>query len=157
MDVKESSAKADPVDRAVVGVNRAITRLIELLAHKDDLVSVKAHCALRDLDPPPIGALAETLLTARDPKLRARTAGVLGASADADKMRVMAILGQAFKTEGEMAVRLAVMDAMLSMKTYFEELEEAAAARPDSPSAIVPGGRDDAAAGPPPRLPFEVF
>jgi hypothetical protein len=156
MGVKESSAKADPVGRAVAEVKRAITRLIELLGHKDDLVSVKAHCALRDLDPPPIGALAEALLTARAPKLRAGAAGVLGAAADSDKMRVLMILGHAYKAEADMAVRMAVVDAMLSMKTYFQELEEAVAARPDSASSAVPGRRNDAAVGPPPRRPFEV-
>jgi hypothetical protein len=138
MDVKKPSAKADPVDRAVSAINRAITRLIELLGHQDDLVSVKAHCALRNLDPPPIGALADSLFTARDPKLRARAAGVLGAAADADKFRVLMILGQAYKAEVDMGVRLAIADAMLNMKTYFQELQEAAATRPDSPSAAVP-------------------
>ena len=78
MDVKESSAKADPVDRAVAEINRATDRLIDLLGQQDDLVSAKAHSALRDLDPPPIGALAESLFTARDPKLRAGRPGCWG-------------------------------------------------------------------------------
>src|SRR4051812_37701447 len=114
MDVKPSSAKADPVGRAVVEVKRATARLIKLLASRDDQISIKARCALRDLDPPPIGALANSLFTARDPRLRAGAAGVLGAVADADKLRVVMILGYAYKAEGDMTVRKAIIDAMLS-------------------------------------------
>ena len=139
MDVKKSSAKADPVDQAVAEIKRGTDRLIRLLASEDLAIGARADAALRALDPPPIGPLAEALFTARDPKVRAGAAAVLGSAADADKLRVLVILGHAFKAEADMAVRLAIVDAMLGMKTFFEELQEAAAAGPGGPSAAVPG------------------
>lgn len=58
---------------------------------------------------------------------------MLGAAADADKVRVLVTLGHAYKAEGDMAVRMAIADAMLSMKTFFEEVAEAAARRVERP------------------------
>lgn len=133
--------KGDPVAKAVADVKRGVDRLIKLLGSKDDVVSVKAHSALCGLDLPPIGALADALFKSRDPRVRAGAAGVLGAAADADKVRVLIILGHAFRSETDMAVRVAVINAMLGMKTYFEEMAEVGAARREGPAtATGPAG-----------------
>jgi len=127
----EANAKKDPVAGAVTGVKRATAALIRLVASRDERVSLDAREALLAMDPPPIGALAEALLRGKDRRVRAGVAGVVGATADADKLRALTILGFAFRAERDAAVRQAIVDAMLGMTTYFEDLARDATAPGD--------------------------
>ena len=115
MDVKKSSAKADPVDRAVAAIRTAQDWLVGLLGSKDDTVSRKAAAALQAQDPLPIWPLTEALLGARVAGIRLRLIGVLAAIGPAEPLRVVAALGEAVKAEKDMAIKQAALSAMVEV------------------------------------------
>lgn len=136
MDVKKP---ANSVDRAVADIRRATTRLIKLLADRDESVGQRAASALVLIDPPPIWALTDVLIQANDKALRLKVVAVLGRIAEAEQVRVLCALGSAYMAVKDTDVRLAMIDAMLRMKTIYEQAAQA------TPAVHVPRG-----AGPPP-------
>jgi hypothetical protein len=122
MDGKET---ANPVDRAVADIRRATNRLIKLLAHKDELVVQRAAAALALMDPPPIWALTEVLIQSGDKGLRLKVVAVLGRIAEVEQVRVLCALGTAYMVVKDPDLRMAMIDAMLKMKTVFEQASPA--------------------------------
>ena len=57
-----------------------------------------------------------------------------------EKIRVLFVLVQALQTEKDLAVRTAIVDALLGMKSWAEEQAEAAALR-DGPASRGPEGQ----------------
>src|SRR4051794_29185166 len=92
----EAKERTNPVDRAVMDIRRATTRLIKLLAHKDDLVVQRAAAALATVDPPPIAALTDALIRSKDKALRLKIITVLGRVAEVEQVRVLLGLGSAY-------------------------------------------------------------
>jgi hypothetical protein len=134
MDVKQP---ANPVDRAFADIRRATNRLIKLLADKDESVGQRAATALAVIDPPPIWALTDVLIQSNDKALRLKVVAVLGRIAEAEQIRVLCALGSAYLAVKDPDVRLAMIDAMLAMKSIYEQAAQAAppgpAARSDGP------------------------
>jgi len=127
----DAKGRANPVDRAVADIRRATNRLIKLLASKDEAVGLRAAAALAMVDPPPIWALTDVLIQSGDKGLRLKVVAALGRMAEAEQVRVLCALGTAFMAVKDPDVRMAMIDAMLKMKTVFEQASQA---RPPGPA-----------------------
>src|SRR4051794_36449995 len=123
----DAKGQANPVDRAVADIRRATSRLIKLLASEDEAVGLRAAAALAMVDPPPIWALTDVLIRSGDKGLRLKVVAALGRIAEAEQVRVLIALGTAFKAVKDPDLRMAMIDAMLTMKMVFEQASQAPA------------------------------
>jgi hypothetical protein len=148
MDGNKATTEADPVGRALADIRRANTRLIKLLAHEDELVGRRAAAALATIDPPPIAALTDVLIQAKDKVLRLEIIAALGRIAEVEQVPVVMALGTAYLAIKDPDVRLAMVRTIMKMKLYCELAAEAAGAGPathvgDPPQGAAGPGEDD--------------
>jgi len=109
-------AKIGPeqVERAVAGINRATTKLINLLKSPDEEVRAGTSAALLALDPPPVLAMITSLFKARDTNFKIEIIKIL--SGLGEEFRTPVVLATSQLWQGcDPAVGRAIVDAVLVM------------------------------------------